>query len=143
MFKGVFVIAVVIACSLAVFGQRVRRQPVRYTATACRALAPGTTGGVLNSRAISLPKPAYTSAALAARVDGSVAVQVLVDESGNVISASAASGDPLLRASAVAAAWKAKFKPLLMSGQPVKVPGLLTYDFVVPPPKRKVKKRQL
>jgi periplasmic protein TonB len=56
-------------------------------------------------------------------------VQVLVDESGNVISARAISGHPLLQAAAVAAAQQAKFAPTSLMGEPVKVSGVLTYNF--------------
>ncbi|HEX8098176.1 MAG TPA: energy transducer TonB, partial [Pyrinomonadaceae bacterium] len=87
------------------------------------------TGGVLNGKAISKPVPAYPPIARAANASGTVMVQVLVDESGNVISASAVSGHPLLQAAAVAAAREAKFSQTLLSGQPVKVRGLLTYEF--------------
>lgn len=89
-------------------------------------------GGVLNGKAISLPKPPYPPAARAVRASGSVNVQVLVDESGNVVSASAVSGHPLLRAAAVSAARGAKFAPTKLSGQPVKVSGVITYNFVSP-----------
>jgi periplasmic protein TonB len=87
-------------------------------------------GGVLNGKATSLPKPAYPPAAKAVGASGSVSVQVLIDESGNVVSASAVSGHPLLRAAAVAAARGAKFSPTQLSGQPVKVSGVITYNFV-------------
>lgn len=87
-------------------------------------------GGVLNGKATSLPKPAYPPAARAVRAGGAVAVQVLIDESGRVVSASAVSGHPLLRAAAVAAAHGARFSPTLLSGQPVKVSGVITYNFV-------------
>lgn len=87
-------------------------------------------GGVLNGKATRLPTPTYPPAARAVRAGGSVAVQVLIDENGNVISASAASGNPLLRAAAVAAARGAKFSPTKLSGQPVKVQGIITYNFV-------------
>lgn len=89
-------------------------------------------GGVLNGKAISLPKPPYPPAARAVRASGSVHVQVLVDESGNVVSASAVSGHPLLRAAAVSAARGAKFNLTMLSGQPVKVSGVITYNFVSP-----------
>ncbi|HEX6187185.1 MAG TPA: TonB family protein [Pyrinomonadaceae bacterium] len=88
-------------------------------------------GGVLNGKAISKPQPAYPPIAKAARASGTVTVQVLVDERGNVISANAVSGHPLLRPSAVAAARQAKFSPTLLSGQPVKVTGVITYNFVL------------
>lgn len=87
-------------------------------------------GGVLNGKAISLPKPAYPPIAKAAHVSGTVTVQVLIDESGNVVSAHATSGHPLLQASAVSAARGAKFSPTKLSGQPVKVTGVITYNFV-------------
>jgi protein TonB len=87
-------------------------------------------GGVLNGKATSLPKPAYPPAARAVRASGSVSVQVLISESGSVISASAVSGHPLLRSAAVGAARGARFSPTLLSGQPVKVSGVITYNFV-------------
>ena len=87
-------------------------------------------GGVLNGKATSLPKPAYPPAAKAVRASGSVSVQVLISEDGSVISASAVSGHPLLRAAAASAARGARFSPTLLSGQAVKVSGVITYNFV-------------
>src|SRR5689334_6326913 len=68
-------------------------------------------GGVLNGKAISLPKPAYPPIARAAHAAGTVVVQVLIDENGSVVSAKAVSGHPLLQAVAVAAARQARFSP--------------------------------
>jgi Ca-activated chloride channel family protein len=97
--------------------------------------APGTatvvSGGVLNSKAISKPQPAYPPVAKAARVSGTVTVLILVDESGRVVSANAVSGHPLLQQAAVAAARQSRFTPTLMSGQPVKVSGVITYSFAL------------
>lgn len=87
-------------------------------------------GGVLNGRAISLPKPIYPEAAKRARAQGVVNVEVVVDVSGRVISARAVSGPTLLHEAAVAAARQARFTPTLLSGQPVKVSGVITYNFV-------------
>jgi periplasmic protein TonB len=87
-------------------------------------------GGVLNGKAISLPKPAYPPIARAAHAAGTVVVQVLIDENGNVVSAKAVSGHPLLQAVAVGAARQAKFSPTKLSGQPVKVTGVIQYNFV-------------
>jgi TonB family protein len=86
--------------------------------------------GVLNGKATYLPKPAYPPIARAAHVSGTVNVQVVIDESGKVISANAVSGHPLLQGSAVAAARQAKFSPTVLSGQPVKVTGIIVYNFV-------------
>ena len=87
-------------------------------------------GGVLNGKAINLPKPAYPPIAKAARAAGTVVVQVLIDENGNVVSAHAVSGHPLLQGAAVGAARQAKFSPTKLSGQPVKVTGVIQYNFV-------------
>jgi len=89
-------------------------------------------GGVLNGKAISKPEPPYPSLAKAARASGTVTVQVTVDETGNVIAAKAVSGHPLLQSAAVAAARQAKFTPTILGGAPVKVTGVLTYNFVLP-----------
>jgi protein TonB len=87
-------------------------------------------GGVLNGKAINLPKPAYPPIARAAHAAGTVVVQVLIDENGNVVSAKAVSGHPLLQGAAVGAARQAKFSPTKLSGQPVKVTGVIQYNFV-------------
>lgn len=87
-------------------------------------------GGVLNGKATSLPKPPYPPLARQANAAGTVVVQVIVDEKGNVVSATAVSGHPLLRPAAAAAARGAKFSPTLLSGRPVKVSGVITYNFV-------------
>lgn len=86
-------------------------------------------GGVLNGKAIVLPQPEYPPIAAQAKASGTVTVQVLVDETGSVISAHAVSGHPLLQAAAVAAARQAKFSPTSLMGEPVKVTGVLSYTF--------------
>jgi TonB family protein len=88
------------------------------------------TGGVLNGKALALPRPEYPAIARAAHASGTVAVQVLIDEKGNVVSAHAVSGHPLLQAASVAAARAAKFSPTLLEGHPVKVTGVIQYNFV-------------
>lgn len=86
--------------------------------------------GVLNGKAISFPMPSYPEAGRAAKAQGTVNVNVLVDESGSVVSATAVSGHPLLRDSAVTAARQAKFEPLMIGHTPVKMSGVLVYNFV-------------
>ena len=89
-------------------------------------------GGILNGKAVSKPEPEYPPAAKAARVQGQVTVRVLVDEKGNVVEARAISGHRLLTRAAVAAARRARFAPTLLVGQPVKVRGVITYNFKLP-----------
>jgi TonB family protein len=87
-------------------------------------------GGVVNGRAISLPKPDYPPAARASRASGTVEVEVLIDEQGNVIRAGAFSGHPDLQEESRKAACLAKFSPTKLQGNPVKVSGIITYNFV-------------
>lgn len=87
--------------------------------------------GVITSEAISLPKPPYPGIALQVRAQGTVAVQVVIDETGKVISAHLMSGHPLLAAAAVKAAYQARFSPTMLGDHPVKVSGVITYNFVL------------
>ncbi|PYS68343.1 MAG: hypothetical protein DMF69_20485 [Acidobacteria bacterium] len=86
---------------------------------------------ILNSEAIYLPKPSYPALARNIRLQGTVAVQVLIDESGKVISAKAVSGHPMLVAEAQRAASQARFSPTKINGQPVKISGVISYNFVM------------
>ena len=88
-------------------------------------------GGVLNGIAISLPSPIYPEAARRVRMSGLVTVEVVLDETGKVISAVATSGPGLLREVAVQAALRARFSPTKLSGQPVKVAGTINYKFAL------------
>jgi TonB family protein len=89
-------------------------------------------GGVLNGKATSLPVPVYPSAARTARASGLVTVEVVIDGNGKVISAKATSGHTLLQQAAVLAAQQARFTPTLLSGQPVKITGVINYNFGLP-----------
>ena len=89
------------------------------------------TSRVLVSKAISLPQPPYPTMARQIRAQGSVNVQILVDEQGKVISAQTVSGHPLLTLAAKEAALRARFTPTILNGQPVKVQGVITYNFVL------------
>jgi protein TonB len=86
---------------------------------------------VLNGKAKKKPQPEYPAAAKAARAQGTVTVQIVVDEKGDVVSAVAVSGHPLLQPAGVEAARRAKFEPTTVCGQPVKVSGVITYNFVL------------
>jgi TonB family protein len=86
---------------------------------------------VLNSRALSLPKPNYPALARQIGLRGTVTVQVLIDETGKVISAKAVAGHPVLIPEAQRAAMQARFSPTVISDHPVKVSGMITYNFVM------------
>jgi TonB family protein len=88
-------------------------------------------GGILQGKAVSKPRPVYPPDAKAARVGGTVVVQVEVAEDGGVAKAEAVSGPEMLREAAEDAALAAKFSPTRLSGQPVRVSGVITYNFVL------------
>ena len=85
--------------------------------------------GFLNGSAIELPKPAYPAEAKQNHIVGQVQVKVSVDETGKVTSAEIMSGPGALQAAALEAAKRARFQPHIVNGSPVKIFGVLTYDF--------------
>ena len=85
---------------------------------------------MINGRAQSLPKPIYPPAATASRVTGPATVRVTINEEGYVIYAKMICGNSVFKEAVVSAASKARFSPTLLSGLPVKVTGLITYNFV-------------
>jgi hypothetical protein len=87
--------------------------------------------GVITSEALALPKPPYPPAAKALRIQGKVSIQVLIDETGRVLSARAIDGPPLLKQVSEKAAYQARFSPTRLGDQPVKVSGLITYNFIL------------
>ncbi len=88
--------------------------------------------GPVTGLAKSLPKPPYTPMAIMLRLQGPVIVQVLIDESGRVVSARAISGHPILAKEAEKAALRALFSPTTLGDQAVKVSGTITYNFILP-----------
>ena len=89
------------------------------------------TSRVLNGEALYLPKPVYSIIAKNAHAFGLVTVQILIDEKGHVISANALGGNPLLSIEAVRAAYLARFSPTTVGDTPVKVSGVINYNFVM------------
>ena len=87
-------------------------------------------GRLERGRAIRLPKPDYPAIARRAHAEGEVQVQVLIDFDGTVIAAASISGHPLLQATSVTAARETLFTPTKYDGKPVKVVGVLLYNFV-------------
>lgn len=87
--------------------------------------------GPVNSKALSLPQPAYPGVAKVAGVQGVVTVEILIDETGRVMTAHATSGHPLLRSESEKAAYRARFSPTLLQNQPVKAKGVITFNFIL------------
>lgn len=87
-------------------------------------------GGVINGKAISLPKPSYPDAAKKDHITGIVEVAVQIAEDGRIISAGVISGHPAFAEEAIKTACKARYSPTLFNGQPVKVMGAISYNFL-------------
>jgi TonB family protein len=80
----------------------------------------------IDEQAVKRVEPTYNQHL---RLEGNVVVRVEVDEKGDVISAKAISGHPLLRGFAVEAAKNWKFAPKLYKGKPVSNKGTIRIHF--------------
>ncbi len=89
------------------------------------------TGAALQGAVLRKIQPEYPPVAKAAVAQGSVQVEITVGENGQVMSAEVVSGHPLLRQSAIDAARQWQFKPTELSGKPVKVEGLISFNYVL------------
>ncbi len=90
-------------------------------------------GGVVNGKAVSKPQPAYSAEAKRASAEGTITVEMLVGETGTVLSACAqrSEGHKSLKEASEFAAYNARFTPTTVGGRPVKVKGVITYRFVL------------
>jgi len=112
--------------------ERINKLFVTLASTALPGNGKEVQGGVLNGKSLYKPAPEYPFAAKQSRTRGTVKVQVTVDETGKVIAAKAIEHPDLILARASeAAALRARFAPTLLSGTPVKVMGIITYNFVL------------
>ena len=87
--------------------------------------------GVINDRAIHKPTPFYPEEAKQMRQTGTVTVRIVVNERGIVVWACAISGPAVFWRATEQAAYRALFSPTEINGQPVKVTGLITYNFIL------------
>ena len=66
-------------------------------------------------------EPEYPALAMQARIHGTVVVDAIIDERGNVVQARAISGNPLLISAALKAVLQWKYEPTSLNGQPISV----------------------
>lgn len=112
--------------------ERIRKLFIAIASSAQPGAAREVQGGVLNGKAVYKPQPEYPASAKSVRAQGVVTVQVTVDETGKVIEAKATRYPHLsLVWAAEDAARRARFTPTLLSGSPVKVRGIITYNFLL------------
>jgi TonB family protein len=84
---------------------------------------------VLEGNAITRVEAVYPPTARMMGAFGTVRVQITISEMGRVIDARAISGHQALRSAAVEAAYKWVFKPTTLNGAPIKVQGVLNFNF--------------
>ncbi|MFN0121437.1 MAG: energy transducer TonB [Blastocatellia bacterium] len=85
--------------------------------------------GVIRGLAVKKITPVYPVIAKTGRIQGPVTVMVTISEEGQVIGCSVLSGHPLLREASVVAARGWVFSPTKLSGQAVRVQGMLTFNY--------------
>lgn len=90
---------------------------------------PPRSTGVVQGWAIVKPTPRYPLYAKSARISGDVVVEIEIDEAGKVVSAKSRGGSRFLVDEAVSTARLWRFKPTLLSGNPVPVKGTITFHF--------------
>jgi TonB family protein len=78
---------------------------------------------------IKSPKTNYPLEAKAEHIHGTVWVQVLISETGDVKSVEVLSGEPALTHAAVEAAKQWKFKPYIKNGKPIEISAKLPMKF--------------
>lgn len=96
-----------------------------------RSIVHQGSAGMTAANVIFSPAPAYPAAASAARVEGQVTVQAVVNPEGKVVSARAVSGPPMLRDAAKEAVQRWRYSPLLDNGKPIAVTTVAILDFKV------------
>jgi len=84
-----------------------------------------------NGKAAKLPKPVLASTIKWDGSDGLVNVKVTIDEAGKIVSAKAESGNEVLREASEKAALKTKFKIRQSKENPVRIVGVITYNFTL------------
>jgi len=87
------------------------------------------TSVVLQGKAIERVVPAYPELLKRIKLQGDVSVEVIISPEGQVESARAVSGHPMLAASAVDAARRWRFQPTLLNNVPVRVTGVILFVF--------------
>jgi protein TonB len=84
---------------------------------------------VQESKLIRKIIPAYPSLALRAHVEGTVILEINVDEEGNVGDVRVLQGNPLLVDETVRAVKQWKYSPTLLNGEPIPVISSVTVEF--------------
>jgi protein TonB len=78
-------------------------------------------GTLTGPRMIYAPQPDYPILARQSHISGTVVIEAIIDEHGNVVEAHIISGHPLLVAAALKAVSQRKYEPTILDGEPTPV----------------------
>jgi protein TonB len=87
--------------------------------------------GVVAGNKISGPNPTYPQIARTARIQGQVVLQATISKQGTIENLQVISGHPMLTQAALDAVRQWKYKPYLLSGEPVEVDTTITVNFTL------------
>ena len=88
-------------------------------------------GRVKPPRAISMIQPTYPEIARAARIQGDVVIDAVIDTNGNIVQMKLVSGHPLLVGAAMDALRRWKYEPTYLDEQPVSIELNVTIHFTM------------
>ncbi len=88
-------------------------------------------GAVMQSQLVSQAKPVYPPLAKAARVQGTVTFEALIDTDGHVQNLQLLAGPPLLVPASMTAVQQWVYKPTLLNGNPVEVITTVDVNFTL------------
>jgi protein TonB len=88
-------------------------------------------GGVTEGMLMAPIRPAYPAIARAAGVQGKVVMEAVISKAGRIESLRALSGPEMLRQAAMTAVQAARYRPYLLSGEPVEVQTTITVVFTL------------
>ncbi len=94
-------------------------------------LRAGGAGGIQAPKLLTRVEPAYPAEAKARRIQGRVALEVVVAANGEVIKTEVKESVPLLDEAAVAAVSRWRYIPTILNGQPVEVIVPVSVNFVL------------
>ena len=103
--------------------------PARPPQAAAKKTVYRVGGDVKPPRELLRVPPVYSSIARTAHVEGTVEIDAIIDENGNIVHARAVSGPGLLIASALEAVMKWKYEPTYLDGTPVPIEMRVTVHF--------------
>jgi periplasmic protein TonB len=88
-------------------------------------------GNIKPPRQIYAPAPVYPAIAKSARIQGTVLIDAIIDEQGNVVRAHVISGPSLLLTAALQAVGTWRYEPTRLNGDPVSVEMHVEVNFVL------------